>query len=139
MVAIWAAAPGSVALSRVHSEALFCALAVWALVALVDILRAGGSSLLDVQWATPHMRSLGAVEVSRSRYLELLGQALGRRQPGHLWRWELAPLGASRTLVTHTYDWTLLADQSRLRAAKATTSDRLRASLDRLAALAETS
>ncbi|MGH3154075.1 MAG: hypothetical protein ACRDOB_25565, partial [Streptosporangiaceae bacterium] len=31
MVAIWAAAPGSIALSRVHSEALFCALAVWAL------------------------------------------------------------------------------------------------------------
>jgi hypothetical protein len=36
MVAIWAVAPGCIALSRVHSEALFCALAVWALVALVD-------------------------------------------------------------------------------------------------------
>jgi hypothetical protein len=36
MVAIWAVAPGSLALAREHSEALFCALAIWALVALVD-------------------------------------------------------------------------------------------------------
>jgi hypothetical protein len=62
---------------------------------------------------------------------------VGRRQPGHLWRWELEPLGDSRTLVTHTYDWTLLTDRNRLRAARATTPERLRASLDRLAALAE--
>jgi leucyl/phenylalanyl-tRNA---protein transferase len=52
-----------------------------ALVALVDVLRAAGASLLDVQWATPHMQSLGAVEVSRSRYQELLPDALRRPQP----------------------------------------------------------
>ncbi len=34
MVAVWAAAPGSIVLAMVYSEALFCALAVWALVAL---------------------------------------------------------------------------------------------------------
>jgi len=41
-----------------------------ALVALVDRLRAGGGQLLDVQWATPHLVSLGAVEIPRSEYLE---------------------------------------------------------------------
>jgi len=52
-----------------------------ALVALVGILREAGASLLDVQWATPHMGSLGAVEVSRGAYLELLAEALMHPQP----------------------------------------------------------
>lgn len=52
-----------------------------ALVALVDLLRQGGSSLLDVQWVTPHLRTLGAVEVSRGRYHELLAEAVTRPQP----------------------------------------------------------
>jgi hypothetical protein len=56
-----------------------------------------------------------------------------------LWRWELEPVDASRTRVTHTYDWTRLTDEGRLPRARATTADRLRASLDRLAALAEES
>jgi len=47
-----------------------------ALVGLVDGLREGGASLLDVQWRTPHLASLGAVEVSRSTYLEMLQEAL---------------------------------------------------------------
>jgi len=47
-----------------------------ALVALVEKLRAIGATLLDVQWRTPHLESLGAVDVSRSRYLELLEAAL---------------------------------------------------------------
>jgi len=49
-----------------------------ALVALVDLLReAGGEArLLDVQWATPHLQSLGVVEVPRSHYLRLLDSAL---------------------------------------------------------------
>jgi hypothetical protein len=54
-----------------------------------------------------------------------------------LWRWELEPVDASRTRVTHVYDWTRLTDEGRLPRARATTADRLRASLDRLAALAE--
>lgn len=52
-----------------------------ALVGLVDLLRGSGATLLDVQWATPHLRSLGAVEVSRSRYLELLAAAVRLPQP----------------------------------------------------------
>lgn len=49
-----------------------------ALVALVDWLRATGGVLLDVQWVTDHLRSLGAIEVPRPRYLELVEQAVPR-------------------------------------------------------------
>jgi uncharacterized protein YndB with AHSA1/START domain len=63
----------------------------------------------------------------------------GQQPPGHLWRWELEPVGAARTRVTHTYDWSHLTDEKRFRRAQATTADKLRASLDRLAALAEES
>jgi uncharacterized protein YndB with AHSA1/START domain len=61
----------------------------------------------------------------------------GRKPPGHLWRWELSPAGPARTLVTCTYDWTRLTDSKRLPRARATTADRLLASIDRLAAIAE--
>jgi uncharacterized protein YndB with AHSA1/START domain len=61
----------------------------------------------------------------------------GKSPPGHLWVWELEPLGPSRTLVTHTYDWTELRDRSRIPRAQATTAAKLQASLDRLAAMAE--
>ncbi len=61
----------------------------------------------------------------------------GREPPGHLWAWTLEPLGPSRTHVTHTYDWTELTDEQRYARARATTPERLHASLDRLAALAE--
>jgi hypothetical protein len=43
----------------------------------------------------------------------------------------------TRTLVTHTYDWTRLTEEERLARAQSTTADSLRASLDRLAELAE--
>jgi uncharacterized protein YndB with AHSA1/START domain len=61
----------------------------------------------------------------------------GQPPPGHLWRWVLEPIDASHTHVSHTYDWTRLTDEKRLPRARATTADRLMASLDRLAALAE--
>jgi len=47
-----------------------------ALVGLVDRLTAGGATLLDVQWTTPHLTSLGAVDVPRPLYLELLAAAV---------------------------------------------------------------
>jgi leucyl/phenylalanyl-tRNA---protein transferase len=48
-----------------------------ALVALVDILRADGAErLLDVQWRTPHLASLGVIEISRTEYLRRLAVAL---------------------------------------------------------------
>ncbi len=56
-----------------------------ALVALVEVLReAGGPTrLLDVQWRTPHLESLGVTEVARPQYLHLLDQAL--RLPAPAW------------------------------------------------------
>jgi len=51
-----------------------------AFVGLVERLRAGGATLFDVQWCTPHLESLGAVEVPRARYLELLAEAVTRPQ-----------------------------------------------------------
>ncbi len=56
---------------------------------------------------------------------------------GQLWRWELSPAGDGVTHVTHTYDWSALADPGRLERARNTTPAMLQASLDRLAGLAE--
>ena len=48
-----------------------------ALVALVEHLRAESAGrLLDVQWPTEHLASLGVVAVPRDRYLELLAAAI---------------------------------------------------------------
>jgi leucyl/phenylalanyl-tRNA--protein transferase len=47
-----------------------------ALVGLVEHLRASGATLLDVQWTTDHLVSLGAIDVARSEYLEMLAEAL---------------------------------------------------------------
>ena len=62
---------------------------------------------------------------------------LGTRPPGHLWRWELQPIDETTTRVTHTYDWSELSDPNRLARARATTAQRLLASIDGLARLAE--
>jgi leucyl/phenylalanyl-tRNA---protein transferase len=49
-----------------------------ALVALVNLLHSAGGQgrLLDVQWLTPHLESLGAVTLPREEYLRLLSIAL---------------------------------------------------------------
>jgi leucyl/phenylalanyl-tRNA--protein transferase len=47
-----------------------------ALVHLVDWFAATGGTLLDVQWTTPHLATLGAVDVPRSEYLEMLERAV---------------------------------------------------------------
>src|SRR4051794_3526998 len=52
-----------------------------ALVALVDLLRSGGAALLDVQWRTDHLATLGVVEVSREDYLRRLAEARDRPLP----------------------------------------------------------
>ncbi len=57
-----------------------------ALVALVELLSDGEPHrLLDVQWATPHLRTLGVVEVPRRDYLRLLRRALAVPLPAP-WR-----------------------------------------------------
>lgn len=52
-----------------------------ALVGLVKLLNDGGSVLLDVQWTTPHLASLGAVDLARADYLSRLQVALARPLP----------------------------------------------------------
>jgi leucyl/phenylalanyl-tRNA--protein transferase len=49
-----------------------------ALVGLVELLRADGDGrrLLDVQWRTDHLASLGVVEIPRTEYLARLRAAL---------------------------------------------------------------
>jgi leucyl/phenylalanyl-tRNA---protein transferase len=43
--------------------------------ATVELLRLDGAQLFDVQWTTPHLRTLGAVDVTRPEYLQLLASA----------------------------------------------------------------
>lgn len=47
-----------------------------ALVHLVGLLRDGGATLLDVQWRTDHLASLGVVAIPRDEYLARLADAL---------------------------------------------------------------
>jgi len=58
-----------------------------ALMALLDWLRERDALLLDVQWTTPHLASLGAIDVSRPDYLAMLAEAVGGRS---------RPIGADR-------------------------------------------
>ena len=99
------------------------------------VRRAG--DVFKMTLTTGAVRENHVVEFEEARLIAWHPSEVGRRQPGHLWRWELEPLGDSRTVVTHTYDWTHLTDKNRLPRAKSTTKVRLMASLDRLAALAE--
>lgn len=50
----------------------------FALIALVARLRAGGFTLLDCQFVTPHLTRLGAIEISRAEYHRRLAAALSR-------------------------------------------------------------
>lgn len=55
-----------------------------ALVGLVALLRQAeyaADRVLDVQWVTPHLASLGAVEISRRRYLQRLAVAVPLPSP----------------------------------------------------------
>ena len=54
-----------------------------ALVALADVLREGDTAprLLDVQWMTPHLASLGAVDVPRDEYVRRVAAAVGLPLP----------------------------------------------------------
>ncbi|MGI8458298.1 MAG: leucyl/phenylalanyl-tRNA--protein transferase [Propionibacteriaceae bacterium] len=56
-----------------------------ALLGLVELLSWGGTTdrLLDVQWQTEHLATLGVVEISRAAYLRRLDRAL--RQPAAPW------------------------------------------------------
>jgi uncharacterized protein YndB with AHSA1/START domain len=85
------------------------------------------------------VRENHVVEFEEGRLIAWRPSEPGREPPGHLWRWQLESLEESRTLVTHTYDWSRLTDEMRLPIARAMTADKLRASIERLAELAERS
>ncbi|MFM8848595.1 MAG: leucyl/phenylalanyl-tRNA--protein transferase [Actinomycetota bacterium] len=58
--------------SMFHRHTDASKVALWALTAT---MRAAGIVLFDVQWTTPHLMSLGAVDVARTDYLVLLSEA----------------------------------------------------------------
>ena len=84
-----------------------------------------------------NVRENHVVEFEEGRRIAWKPAERGQEPPGHLWRWELEPVQRSRTRVTHTYDWSQLTDAGRFPRARWTTAERLKASLDRLAAIAE--
>ncbi|MET0605407.1 MAG: leucyl/phenylalanyl-tRNA--protein transferase [Beijerinckiaceae bacterium] len=56
-----------------------------ALVHLVARLRSAGYVLLDAQFVTEHLASLGAIEITRARYKELLTDAVADSPSGDAW------------------------------------------------------
>jgi hypothetical protein len=102
MVAVWAVAPSSTVLSMLYAEALFCALAIWALVALVGRrwLTAGALTALA---GTVRSTALALILAVCAAALIAVVQAVRARQPlAPWWRapwWRplaamlLAPLG----------------------------------------------
>jgi hypothetical protein len=113
MVALWAVAPSSIVLNMMYGEALFCALAIWALVALVSKrwLTAGGLTLLAGTVRSTAVALILAVLVAA---LLAVAQAVRAGQPFGAW-WRpvaaalLAPLGLAGylgyvALATHRLD-----------------------------------
>jgi len=68
-----------------------------ALVHLVARLRFAGFTLLDTQFVTPHLASLGAVEISRDAYLDRLDEALASEADFHAWPAD-RPMGGREAL-----------------------------------------
>ena len=118
MVAIWAVAPSSTVLTMIYAEALFCALAIWALVALVSRrwLTAG---LLTLVAGTVRSTALALILAVCAAALLAVIQAARAGQPfAQWWRalwWRpltavlLAPLGLLGylgyvALATHRLD-----------------------------------
>ncbi len=97
MVAVWAVAPASTVLEMLYAEALFCALAVWALVALVDRrwLTAAGLAIAAGTVRSTAVALIAAVVVAAAAALV---EAARTRQRFAAW-WRplaaalLAPLG----------------------------------------------
>jgi len=83
------------------------------------------------------VRENHVVEFEEGRRIAWRPADPGQPPAGHLWRWELEPVGESAARVTHTYDWSQLTDENRFARAMGTTPAMLQASLDRLADLAE--
>ncbi len=99
MVALWAVAPGSLVWTMLYSEALFCALAVWSLVALVERrwLTAAGLTILAGTVRSTAIALIVAVAVAA---LPPVIRAVRAREPiGAWWRPAAAMVTAPLGLV----------------------------------------
>jgi len=99
MVALWAVAPGSLVWTMLYSEALFCALAVWSLVALVERrwLTAAGLTILAGTVRSAAIALIAAVAVAA---LPPVIRAVRAREPiGAWWRPAAAVVTAPLGLV----------------------------------------
>ena len=97
LTAVWAVAPGSVVLTMLYAEALFCALAVWAMVALVSKrwLTAGLLTLAAGTVRSTAVALIAAVAVAAA--IAVITAVRARRPLAAWWRPAaaalLAPLG----------------------------------------------
>ena len=82
-------------------------------------------------------RANHVVEFEEGRRIAWKPSEVGGEPFGQLWRWEVDGDDDGGCRVTHTYDWTRLADPKRIQKALRTGEEQLRASIDRLAELAE--
>jgi leucyl/phenylalanyl-tRNA---protein transferase len=76
-----------------------------ALMHLAARLIAGGFRLLDTQFVTPHLASLGAVEVPKQIYRQMLAEAVAMQ--ANFWRWPKAERHSGRDILA------ILADRAR--------------------------
>ena len=84
MVAVWAVAPASTVLEMLYAEALFCALAVWALIALVDRrwLTAAGLTIAAGTVRSTAVALVAAVVVAAAAALVEAARARQRSRSG---------------------------------------------------------
>lgn len=69
-----------------------------ALTHLIARLKIGGYQLLDTQFITPHLASLGAIEISREAYHRALEEALAAQANFYVWAKE-EPLKGAQALA----------------------------------------
>lgn len=69
----------------------------------VDHLRRCGFTLFDTQFITPHLASLGAVEISRAQYHSLLAQAIDQPADIHRYALESDPQAVVQRITQMSY------------------------------------
>lgn len=90
--------------------------------------------VFSMQLTSGAIRENHIVEFEERRRIAWKPAEEGKPPIGQVWRWEVEPEGAGAR-VTHTYDWTDLHDEQRLKRARGIHAEHLLASIDRLAQL----
>jgi hypothetical protein len=101
LAALWAVAPGSIVLAMLYSEALFCALAIWTLIALVERrwLTAAGLTILAGTVRSSALALVAAVTVAA--LTALVRDARARERVAVWWRPLAALLVAPLSLLAY--------------------------------------